>query len=75
MSTVDHRKLAGLTQGKPEPSAQVVKPAAAPKPAPTAAEAELETFVSQSAAKASKPGFALASAHSWRIKTKWFTKV
>ena len=20
-------------------------------------------------------GFALASAHSWRIKTKWFTKV
>lgn len=45
----------------PPPAPQVVKPAPAAKPALTAAEAELETFVSQSPAKASKSSFALAS--------------
>jgi D-alanyl-D-alanine carboxypeptidase len=45
----------------PTPVPQVVKPAPAAKPALTAAETELETFVSQSPAKASKPSFALAS--------------
>ena len=43
----------------PTPAPQVAKPAAAPKPALTAAEAELETFVSP--ANASKPSFSLAS--------------
>jgi len=43
----------------PTPAPEVAKPAAAPKPALTAAEAELETFVSP--ANASKPSFSLAS--------------
>jgi D-alanyl-D-alanine carboxypeptidase len=43
----------------PTPVPQVVKPAPAAKPAPTSAEAELETFVSP--AKANKPSFSLAS--------------
>ncbi|MGZ5850117.1 MAG: serine hydrolase, partial [Methyloceanibacter sp.] len=43
------------------PVPQVVKPTPAAKPELTSAEAELETFVSQSPAKASKPSFALGS--------------
>ena len=43
------------------PAPQAVKPAAAAKPALTPAEAELETYVTPSPAKANKPSFAMAS--------------
>ena len=69
------RSGSGLGHPRPAPTAQVVKPAvlaqapapqavkpaAAAKPALTAAEAELETYVTPSPAKANKPSFAMAS--------------
>ncbi len=55
----------------PAPAPQVVKPAAAAKPAPTAAEAELETFVSPAkrASQASRSHPSRPSPRPWARPT------